>query len=117
MLAVLGGGQQHFRKLTMSQVYQQVELEEDCKRFTTTLNMPNAIGYFIASALGFIQRDMGNLLKKIPGVNLGGGLMISLSRAKLMMNKYLPTLNKVLQGLEEIGLHLKHNKSFFFLKK
>ena len=72
MLATLGGGEK-FTKLDMSQAYQQLQLDDECKRYTTInthkgLFQYNRLPYGIWSAPGIFQRNMENLLQNIPYV-------------------------------------------------
>ena len=114
LLAVLGGGQ-HFSKLDMSQAYQQMELEEDFKKFTTInthkgLYQYNRLPYGISSAPGIFQRAMEHLLKEIPGVVVRiDDILITGKDEKA----HLGTLELVLRRLEELGLRLRQNKCFF----
>ena len=72
LLATLGGGNK-FTKLDMSQAYQQLELEESSKKFTTInthkgLCQYNRLPFGVSSAPGIFQRTMENLLQGIPHV-------------------------------------------------
>ena len=72
LLAQLGDGVQ-FTKLYLSQTYQQLELDEDSKKYTTInthkgLIEYNRLCFGIASAPGIFQRTMENLLQGIPNV-------------------------------------------------
>ena len=72
LFAVLGGGEQ-YSKLDLSQAYQQLELDEDSKKYTTInthkgLFQYNRLPFGIASAPGIFQRTIENLLQGISGV-------------------------------------------------
>ena len=72
MLATLGGGEK-FTKLDMSQAYQQLQLDDESKRYTTInthkeLFQYNRLPYGNSSAPGIFQRNMENLLQNIPYV-------------------------------------------------
>jgi hypothetical protein len=67
--ATLGGGEQ-FTKLDKSQAYQQLELDDESKKFTTInthkgLFQYNRLAFGISSAPGIFQRRMENLLQGI----------------------------------------------------
>ena len=69
LFAVLGGGEQ-FSKHDLSQAYQQLELNEDSKKYTTInthkgLFQYNRLPFGIASAPGIFQRTTENLLQGI----------------------------------------------------
>lgn len=66
LFAVLGGGE-HFSKLDLSQAYQQLELDEESKKYTTIntnngLFQYNRLPFGISSAPGIFQRTIENLL-------------------------------------------------------
>ena len=72
LLATLGGGDK-FTKLDMSQAYQQLLLDDESKQYTTInthkgLFQYNRVPYGVSSAPGIFQRNMENLLQKIPYV-------------------------------------------------
>ena len=72
LLATLGGGEK-FTKLEMNQAYQQLQLDDESKRYTTInthkgLFQYNRLPYGISSAPGIFQRNMENLLQNIPYV-------------------------------------------------
>ena len=72
LLATLGSGNQ-FTKLDMSQAYQQLDLEEGSKMFTTInthkgLYQYNRLPFGVSSAPGIFQHTMENLLQGIPQV-------------------------------------------------
>ena len=74
MLSGLAGGRA-FTKLDMSQAYQQVELEEESKKYMYVvinthkgLFRYNRLPFGIVSAPGIFQRVMESLVRGIPGV-------------------------------------------------
>lgn len=72
LLATLGGGEK-FIKLDMSQVYQQMSLDEESQKFATInthkgLFQYNRLPFGISSTPGIFQRTMENLLQGIPHV-------------------------------------------------
>ena len=72
LLATLGGGEK-FTKLDMSQAYQQLQLDDESKQYSTInthkgLFQYTRLPYGISSALGMFQRNMENLLQNIPYV-------------------------------------------------
>ena len=104
-----------FSKLDMSQAYQQVELDEDSKKYVVVnthrgLFRFNRLPFGVASAPGIFQRVMECLLKEIPGVivYLDDILVTGSSREEHLLN-----LGKVLEKLKEAGLKLKRNKCVF----
>ena len=72
LLATLGGGEK-FTKLDMSQAYQQLQLDDESKQYTTInthkgLFQYTGLPYGIPSAPGIFQQNMENLLQNIPYV-------------------------------------------------
>ena len=72
LLATLGGGEK-FTKLDMIQAYQQLQLDDESKQYTTInthkgLFQYTRLPYGISSAPGIFQRNMENLLQNIPYV-------------------------------------------------
>jgi hypothetical protein len=114
LYATLGGGEQ-FTKLDMSQAYQQLELDDESKKFTTInthkgLFQYNRLAFGISSAPGIFQRTMENLLQGIPCVvvRLDDILVTGKNR-----QEHLIHLEQVLQKLESAGVKLKREKCIF----
>ena len=99
----------------MSQVYQQLLLEEDSKKFVVVnthrgLFCYNRLPFGILSAPAIFQRVMECLLKGIPGVIVYlDDILITGSSSE----EHLATLDKVFQKLQDAGLRLKQNKCVF----
>ena len=114
LLAELGGGK-YFSKLDLTQAYQQLELEEDSKQFTTInthqgLYRFHRLPFGISSAPGIFQRTMENLLKGIPNVlvRIDDILLAGKSR-----EEHLKCLKRVLERLRDSGARLKRKKCVF----
>ena len=114
LLAQLGGGVL-FTKLDLSQAYQQLELDEDSKRYTTInthkgLFEYNRLCFGIASAPGIFQRTMENLLQGIPNVVIRIDDILIAGRTQA---EHFQSLEEVLSRLEKAGIRLKRSKSVF----
>ena len=114
LLATLGRGNK-FTKLDMSQAYQQLELEESSKRFTTInthkgLYQYNRLSFGVSAAPGIFQRTMENLIQGIPHVVVR--IDDSLVSGKDDLN-HLANLEEVLSGLSSAGLRLRLAKCLF----
>ena len=108
LLATLGGGNK-FTKLDMSQAYQQLELEESSKKFTTInthkgLYQYNGLPFGVSSAPGIFQRTMENLLQGIPHVVVRIDDILVSGKDEL---NHLANLEKVLSRLSSAGLRLR----------
>ena len=114
LLATLGGGNK-FTKLDMSQAYQQLELEESSKKFTTInthkgLYQYNRLPFGVSSAPGMFQRTMENLLQGIPHVVVRIDDILVSGKDEL---NHLANLEKVLSRLSSAGLRLRLDKCLF----
>ena len=114
LLAALSGGTV-YTKLDMSQAYQQLELDEDSKRFTVInthkgLFTYNRLPFGISSAPAIFQRVMESLLQDIPNVAvyIDDILVAGKSHAE-----HIHTLEKVFSRLHDAGLQLKKEKCTF----
>ncbi|CAG2233162.1 Uncharacterized protein K02A2.6 [Mytilus edulis] len=72
LYATLGGGQE-YTKLDLNQAYQQIELDEDSKRYVTInthkgLFRYNRLPYGVASSPGIFQRTLENVVQGIANV-------------------------------------------------
>lgn len=108
MLATLGG-EEKFTKLDMSQAYQQLQLEDESKQYTTInthkgLFQYNPLPYGVSSAPGIFQRNMENLLQNITYVIVRvDDILVSGADD----GDHLRNLEEVLKRLAEAGLRLK----------
>ena len=114
LLATLGGGNK-FTKLDMSQAYQQLELEESSKKFTTInahkgLYQYNRLPFGVSSPPGIFQRTMENLLQGIPHVVVRIDEILVSGKDEL---NHLANLEKVLSRLSSAGLRLTLDKCLF----
>ena len=114
LFAKLFGGQS-FTKLDMSQAYQQVELDEDSRKYVTIntykgLFQHNRLPFGISSAPGIFQRVMESILNGIPNVVV---YLDDILVSGPSVEKHLATLAEVLHRLKEAGLRLKKGKCVF----
>ena len=114
LLATLGGGNR-FTKLDMSQAYQQLELEEGSRKFTTInthkgLYQYNRLPFGVSSAPGIFQRTMENLLQGIPQVVVRiDDILVSGKDDP----DHLANLERVLNRISTAGLKLRLDKCLF----
>ena len=102
------GGDMEFTKLDLSQAYQQLELDEESKKYATInthkgLFRYNRLPYGIASAPGIFQGTIESLLQGIPQVVVTGKTR----------DKHLENLKEVLTRLDKAGIRLKLKKCVF----
>lgn len=114
LFAKLAGGQQ-FTKLDLSQAYQQVQLEENSRRYLTInthkgLYHYNRLPYGVASAPAIFQKIMDQVLQGMDGV-------ICYLDDILVTGKdtesHLANLEEVLRRLESANLRVKQEKCEF----
>lgn len=110
----LAGGQT-FTELDLSHAYEQMLVDEDCKKFLTInthkgLYRYNRLPYGVSSAPGIFQRMMEGLLQGIPHV---GVLLDNVLVTGSTNEEHLANLGKVLERLSEAGLRLKVKKCQF----
>jgi hypothetical protein len=118
LLSNLSGGTK-FTKLDLSQAYHQLELNPDCRKFTT-INTPYGLYQYkrlvfgINSAVSIFQRTIKNVLKGLPGccVRIDDILVTGETDAI-----HLENLHRVLQRLQDCGLKLKKEKFHFMLEE
>ena len=118
LLSNLSGGTK-FTKLDLSQAYHQLELNPDCRKFTT-INTPYGLYQYkrlvfgINSAVSIFQRTIKNVLKGLPGccVRIDDILVTGETDAI-----HLENLHRVLQKLQDCGLKLKKEKFHFMLEE
>ena len=114
LLATLGGGEK-FTKLDMSQAYQQLQLDDESKWYTTInthkgLFQYNRLPYGISSAPGIFQRNMENLLQNISYVIVQvDDILVSGAKDE----DHLKNLEEVFKRLAKAGLRLKKGKCVF----
>ena len=114
MVQSLQGGQ-FFSKVDLSHAYNQVELDDDSKKYTTInthrgLYQYNRLPYGIASAPAWFQRTMETLLSGIPMCRPYLDDVIISGRTE---QEHLENLQAVLQRLRESGMKLKREKCEF----
>lgn len=110
LLATLGGGNR-FSKLDMSQAYQQLELEEGSKKFTTInthkgLYQYNRLPFGVSSAPGIFQRTLENLPHVVVRID---DILVS---GKDDPN-HLANLERVLNRISPARLKLRFDKCLF----
>ena len=110
LLASLAGGKA-FTKLDLAHVYQQVELDEDSRKFITINTHRGLFEYTrlpfgVASALAVFQRTMENLLQGLKHVCVYlDDILITGSSER----NHLENLTEVLGRLEKAGMRLKQS--------
>ena len=116
LLASLAGGKA-FTKLDLAHAYQQVELDEDSRKFITInthrgLFKYTRLPFGVASALAVFQRMMENLLQGLKHVCVYlDDVLITGSSER----NHLASLTEVLGRLEKAGMRLKQSKCQFML--
>ena len=112
----LSGGKK-FTKLDLSHAYQQIQLEEQSKKYVTInthkgLFVYNRLPFGVSSAPSIFQRVMENLLQGIPGVSVYIDDILVTGPTD---EQYLSRLAEVLHRLKDAGVKLKKSKCFFLL--
>ena len=114
MYTKLAGGKL-FTKLDLSSAYLHLPLDLESRRYTTInthkgLFQYNRLPFGVASAPAIFQRFMDTLLQGIPNVSVYiDNILISGST----LEEHLTTLDRVLQKLQETGLHCNRDKCLF----
>lgn len=115
LLTKLAGGKS-FSKLDLSSAYQQMELDEESKKYCVInthrgLFRYNRLPYGIKSAPGIFQREMYNLLRDVPHtvVYLDDILVTGATETEHKAN-----LTKVVEKLSKKGLKVHFDKCEFF---
>ncbi len=116
LFANLSGGQV-FSKLDLVSAYQQIELDEDSKQFTTIntskgLFQYNRLPFGISTAPSIFQRIMENVLRDLPNVSV---YLDDILVSGTNLTDHLLNLGTVLKRLDEAGLTLKKDKCAFAL--
>ncbi|XP_041822728.1 uncharacterized protein K02A2.6-like [Chelmon rostratus] len=114
LFAKLAGGK-YFTKLDLTQAYQQVEVDEDSKKYLT-INTPkglyqmNRLPYGIASSPAIFQRIMDQVLQGLPKVvcYLDDILITGSTEAEHWKN-----VDLVLQRLQDRGIRVNRDKCSF----
>ncbi|VDI36591.1 Hypothetical predicted protein [Mytilus galloprovincialis] len=106
LYATLGGGQE-YTKLDLKQAYQQIELDEDSKRYVTInthkgLFRYNRLPYGVASSPG-----IANVLVRVDDILITGKTR----------EEHLNTLSEVLSRFKRIGIRLKKQKCVFMAEE
>ena len=116
LLASLSGGKT-FTKLDLAHAYQQVELEENSRKFVTINTHRGVFEYTrlpfgVASAPAVFQRIMENLLQGLKHVCVYlDDILVTCSSER----DHLDNLAEVLKRLEDAGMRLKRSKCEFML--
>ena len=114
LYATLSGGEE-YTKLDLTQAYQQIELDEDSKRYTTInthkgLYQYNRLPFGISSSPGIFQRTLENILQGIPNVLIRVDDILITGRNR---TEHLKTLNEVLSRFKKTGVRLNRQKCTF----
>ena len=104
-----------FTTLDMSQAYQQLELDDNSKKYVVInthkgLYRYNRLPFGIASAPGIFQRVMESLVQGIPGVVVYLDDILVTGKTE---EEHLKSLEEVLKRLLEAGLRLRREKCVF----
>ena len=116
LLASLAGGKS-FSKLDLAHAYQQIELEEESRKYVTVnthkgLFQYNRLPFGVASAPAVFQRTMENLLQGLNNVCIYlDDILVTGSSER----DHLENLAAVLEKLEGAGVRLKRSKCHFML--
>ena len=114
LYATLAGGED-YSKLDLSQAYQQIELDEDSKRYTTInthkgLFQYNRLPFGISSSPGIFQRTIENILQGIPHVLIRVDDILITGKNR---DEHLNTLKEVLNRFKKAGVRLNKQKCTF----
>ncbi|CAG2229284.1 unnamed protein product [Mytilus edulis] len=118
LYATLGGGQE-YTKLDLNQAYQQIELDEDSKRYVTInthkgLFRYNRLPYGVASSPGIFQRTLENVVQGIANVLVRVDDILITGKTR---EEHLNTLSEVLSRFKRIGIRLKKQKCVFMAEE
>ena len=118
ILASLAGGKS-FSKLDLAHAYQQLVLDEESKKYTTTINTDkglyqyNRLTFGVPAAPAIFQRTMENILQGLLKVCVYIDDILVTGQTEA---EYLQNLHKVLTRIEEAGMHLKRAKCKFLME-
>ncbi|CAC5371000.1 unnamed protein product [Mytilus coruscus] len=118
LYATLGGGHE-YTKLDLNQACQQIELDEDSKRYVTInthkgLFRYNRLPYGVASSPGIFQRTLENVVQGISNVLVRVDDILITGKTR---EEHLNTLSEVLSRLKRIGIRLKKKKCVFMAEE
>ena len=116
LFASLSGGKL-FSKVDLASAYQQIQLEEQSKEYTTInthkgLYCYTRLPFGVASAPSIFQRTMENILQ---GINHVCVYLDDILITGSTEEEHLQNLDKVLTRLENAGISLKRDKCVFLL--
>ena len=116
LVASLSGGKL-FSKVDLASAYQQIQLEEQSKEYTTInthkgLYCYTRLPFGVASAPSIFQRTMENILQ---GINHVCVYLDDILITGSTEEEHLQNLDKVLTRLENAGIRLKRDKCVFLL--
>ena len=106
-----------FTKIDLSQVYHQLQLTPESRKYTTIntyqgLYQYKRLTYGVTSAVSIFQRTIENVLKGLPGCCVRiDDILVSGETDEI----HLENLYRVLQRLQVCGLKLNPNKFHFML--
>ena len=114
LFATLSGGQR-FTTLDLSQAYQQLEMEQESRKYLTInthlgLYQFTRLPYGVASAPAQFQKVMDTLLQGIPGVTCYLDDILVTGRTN---DEHLANLEEVLSRLKQHGVRIKKSKCKF----
>ena len=118
ILASLAGGKS-FSKLDLAHAYQQLVLDEESKKYTTTINTDKGLYQYnrltvgVSAAPAIFQRTMENILQGLPKVCVYIDDILVTGQTEA---EYLQNLHKVLTRIEEAGMRLKRAKCKFLME-
>ncbi|CAC5392118.1 unnamed protein product [Mytilus coruscus] len=106
---------QEYTKLDLNQAYQQIELDEDSKRYVTInthkgLFRYNRLPYGVASSPGIFQRTLENVVQGISNVLIRVDDILITGKTR---EEHINTLSEVLSRFKRIGIRLKRQKCVF----
>lgn len=118
LYAALAGGKE-FTKLDLNQAYQQIQLDEDSKRYVTInthkgLFTYNRLPYGVSSSPGIFQRTLENVVQGIPNVLVRVDDVLITGRTRA---EHLKTLSIVLERFKKVGIRLKKRKCTFLAQE
>ncbi|CAC5383702.1 unnamed protein product [Mytilus coruscus] len=118
LYATLGGGQE-YTKFDLNQAYQQIELDEDSKRYVTInthkgLFRYNRLPYCVASSPGIFQRTLKKVVQGISNVLVRVDDILITGKTR---EEHLNTLSEVLSRFKRIGIPLKKQKCVFMAEE
>jgi hypothetical protein len=109
----------YFSKLDLSNAYQQIELDENSRQYTTInthqgLYEYNRLCYGISSSPGIFQRVMDNIVQGLEGVRVR---VDDILVAGNTVHEHNTRVREVFKRLQEAGMKLKKSKCIFMGKE